>query len=131
MLKLLSSLFRQVFSESNLDTPFHTALKAFVRPIWPMLSDALELPKFLLAEPPSATKPPKVFSSQPTNSTDLKGSRRRSSSPLTSFRGGSLKSKSGVSSREFLRAGSATKTARLVNVYTDVLKLFALHKFIW
>jgi serine/threonine protein kinase len=38
VLKLLSSLFKQVFSESVTDTPFHQVLKQYVRPVWPMVS---------------------------------------------------------------------------------------------
>jgi hypothetical protein len=131
VLKLLSSLFRQVFSERNLDTPFHTALKAFVRPVWPMLSDTLDLPRFLLAESSNTQKLPKKQPSQKKNSADAKDSHRRDSSPSISPSGGPLNSLSSSSSRDFLRAGSATKSTRLMNVYTDVLRLFALHKFIW
>jgi len=131
VLKLLSSLFRQVFSESNLDTPFHTALKAFVRPVWPMLSEILDLPKFLLAEHSSNQKLSKKLSTHIRNTASVRDSRRRNSSPSAGSRGGPLNPTPGSSSRNFLRTASTTKFTRLMNVYTDVLRLFALHKFIW
>jgi predicted ATPase len=52
LLKLLSSLFKQVWNESDTDTPFHQTLKRYVRPIWPMLHQVLNLPEFLLGPPP-------------------------------------------------------------------------------
>ena len=48
LLKLLSSLFKQVWGERNTETPFHQGLKQYVRPVWPMLHRALGLPEFLL-----------------------------------------------------------------------------------
>lgn len=37
MLGLLSALFKQAFSESNTSSPFHLALKQYVRPVWSFL----------------------------------------------------------------------------------------------
>lgn len=48
LLKLLSSLFKQVWGETNTETPFHQGLKQYVRPVWPMLHRVLGLPEFLL-----------------------------------------------------------------------------------
>ncbi|KAK6612017.1 Two-component system protein A 1 [Botrytis cinerea] len=53
VLKLLSSLFKQVFSESDTDTPFHALLKQYVRPAWPLLHKVLGLPEFLIGPMPS------------------------------------------------------------------------------
>ncbi|KAK4042258.1 hypothetical protein C8A01DRAFT_44647 [Parachaetomium inaequale] len=124
LLKLLSSLFRQVQGERNTDTPFHQSLRQYVRPVWPMLHKVLGLPEFLLppAESPLTRCSPNPQASRPSLE-------RRGSSPETSV----LRASSGSvtqNSRDFLRAGASTKTNRLMNTFLDVLRVFTQHKFI-
>ncbi len=128
LLKLLSSLFRQVQGERNTDTPFHEALKQYIRPVWPMLHKALGLPDFLL---PPAELPLLGSSSKPQ--TPKSGLKRRGSSPELSTAPSSLRTSSGSAvqnSRDLLRAGVSTKSNRLMNTFLDVLRVFTQHKFI-
>jgi signal transduction histidine kinase/predicted ATPase/serine/threonine protein kinase len=131
VLKLLSSLFKQVFSESNTDTPFHTILKQYVRPAWPMLHKALGLPEFLLGPlvPPNRANHSSQLS-QGYNKSLQAELKRRDSSPSSSH--GSLFSMAlgSQSSQDFLRAGTSTKSVRLMNTFLDVLRVFTQHKFI-
>ncbi|KAK0626045.1 hypothetical protein B0T14DRAFT_492443 [Immersiella caudata] len=127
LLKLLSSLFRQVWGERNTETPFHQALKQYVRPVWPMLHKVLGLPEFLLGP---------VDGSLARSASGAQGTRpnlkRRGSSPEMSGSStlrGSPKLPAN-SSQEFLRAGASTKTIRLMNTFLDVLRMFTHHKFI-
>ncbi|KAK4656120.1 Chk1 protein kinase [Podospora pseudocomata] len=130
LIKLLSSLFRQVWGERNTDTPFHQALKQSVRPTWPTLHKVLGLPEHML---PRLDTPLGRSSSspQPPKSNNL---RRRPSSPefsgASSKLGASSASSSAQSTQEFLRGGSTTKVNRLANIFLDVLRLFTRHKFI-
>ncbi len=132
VLKLLSSLFKQVFSESNTDTAFHQILKQYVKSAWPMLHKALGLPEFLLG--PKAA-PQRGHSSQLSQgynrSLQAELHQRRESSPSSSSRGSLYSMALGSqSSQDFLRAGSSTKSVRLMNTVLDVLRVFAQHKFI-
>ncbi|KAF4415428.1 Two-component system protein A [Colletotrichum fructicola] len=86
------------------NTPFHQALKQYVRPVWPTLHKTRNI---------------------------RTGLKRRGSSP------GSSPSRlakptviSSQASQDFLRAGGATKTMRLMNTFLDVLRMFTSHKFI-
>lgn len=131
VLKLLSSLFKQVFSESNTDTAFHQILKQYVRPAWPMLHKVLGLPEFLIGALPKAPKSNHSSSlSQGYNKSIRAEFVRRDSSPSSSH--GSLYSLpiGTQSSQDFLRAGSSTKSLRLMNTFLDVLRVFTQHKFI-
>ena len=131
VLKLLSSLFKQVFSESNTDTPFHQLLKQYVRPAWPMLCKVLALPEFLLGPIPAPEKSRHSSKlSQGYNRSLRAEFRKRDSSPSSSH--GSLFSMAlgAQSSQDFLRAGSSTKSMRLMNTFLDVLRVFTQHKFI-
>ena len=131
VLKLLSSLFKQVFSESSIDATFHEVLKQYVRPVWPRLHKALELPEFLLgiqAVPLKASQSHQRHRSHMKNFTsDLQ---RREQSPLSSH--GSLYSTTFVSqdSQNSIQVGSSTSSMPLMNTVLDVLRVFTYHKFI-
>lgn len=134
VLKLLSSLFKQVFSESNTDTPFHQLLKRYVQPAWKMLHVVLGLPEFLLGTMQTPSKPSHASRMSEThaqfNRSIQADFRRRDSSP-TSSRASLYSMSLGVqSSQEFLRAGTSTKSMRLMNTFLDVLRVFTQHKFI-
>lgn len=137
LLKLLSSLFRQVWGERNTETLFHQALKQYIRPVWPMLHKLLNLPEFLIG-PVDATIARTM--SNASGSTMQARSRapgimqRRGSSPgrtptppSSSYRGSVV---STSSSQEYLRTGTSTKSIRLMNTFLDVLRVFAHHKFL-
>jgi signal transduction histidine kinase/predicted ATPase/CheY-like chemotaxis protein/serine/threonine protein kinase len=132
LLKLLSSLFRQVQGERNTDTAFHQSLRQYVQPVWPMLHKILDLPEFLLPPPPVDSPVARSSSSTQTSRPNLK---RRGSSPDTSSvpTPSTLRASSGSaapSSRDFLRAGASTKTNRLMTTFLEVLRVFTQHKFI-
>ncbi|PNY28054.1 Hybrid signal transduction histidine kinase K [Tolypocladium capitatum] len=134
LLKLLSSLFKQVWGERNTETPFQQRLKQYVRPVWPMLHRALGLPEFLLA-PPELGPARAVSSAQMPrphgngrSGTRRRGSSSPGSSPTPPTKGGpSIKSQS---SQDYLCAGTSTKTTRLMNICLDILRVFTAHKFI-
>ena len=135
LLKLLSSLFRQVWGERNTDTPFHQSLKAYVRPMWPVLHKMLGLPEFLLG--------PVEGSMVVRSLSTTHGSSYAKSSPSPPKRRGSSPSGASArttkppgsrlpiqSSQEFLRGATSIKSMRLKNTFLDVLRMFTNHKFI-
>lgn len=133
VLKLLSSLFKQVFSESNTSTAFHQVLKQYVRPAWPMLHKILGLPEFLLDQRSLHKAHKTVGSGSNQFSPNYHGLRSdfrtRDSSPSStqSLPGVNVGSQS---SQDFLRAGSSTRSTRLMGTFLDVLRVFTQHKFI-
>lgn len=133
LLKLLSSLFKQVWGERNTETPFHQGLKQYIRPVWPMLHKVLGLPEFLLG-PPDVGPGRSLSSSQNSNiRTNVRsGIKRRGSSPGSSPGPlpQSIANSASQSSQDYLRAGVSTKTMRLINTILDVLRVFTTHKFI-
>jgi signal transduction histidine kinase/predicted ATPase/CheY-like chemotaxis protein/serine/threonine protein kinase len=139
LLKLLSSLFRQVWGERNTDTPFHQTLKQYVRPAWPMLHQVLGLPEFLLgpADAPLVRSPSSPQSSaQSRTIASLKRGGSSSQGPSQESSSGHSHSsmfrnhRTSASSHDFLSGGSSTKSIRLMNTFLDVLSLFTDHKFI-
>lgn len=134
IIKLLSSLFKQVWGERDTETPFHQNLKQYIRPVWPTLHKILGLPEFLLGLP-SESQISRSISMTQNSATPASGKssmRRRGSSPsispAPSIKGN--KSSASKQTHEFLRAGASTKTMRLVNTLLDVLRMFTHHKFV-
>ena len=135
IIKLLSSLFKQVWGERDTETPFHQGLKQYVRPVWPMLHKVLGLPEFLLGFPAETGISRSISLSQnsPASSIGRAAGKRRGSSPGISpapSSKNSVKTKSSKHTHDFLRAGASTKTMRFVNTLLDVLRMFTHHKFI-
>lgn len=134
LLKLLSSLFRQVWGERNTETPFHQALKQYVRPVWPMLHKVLNLPEFLIGPVDASIARSMSNASGTTISARNRAPgtvKRRGSSPGgTSTPPTRSSVVSTTSSQDFLRTGASTKSIRLMNTFLDVLRMFAHHKFI-
>lgn len=134
LLKLLSSLFRQVWGERNTETPFHQALKQYIRPVWPMLHKVLNLPEFLIG-PVDASIARSMSNASGTAISARNRApgvvKRRGSSPGgTSTPPTRSSVVSTTSSQDFLRTGASTKSIRLMNTFLDVLRMFAHHKFI-
>ncbi|WPH00624.1 Hypothetical protein R9X50_00345400 [Acrodontium crateriforme] len=108
VVRVMSSLFRQIFSENDINTPFHENIRTFVKPFWSSLHQSLELPVWLLS-PGSNSKnqPPVSASVQP----------ERKACSLTS-------------TADWLRSGGSNKSSRFMNVFLDVLRLLAVQKLI-
>lgn len=112
--KVLSSLFRQIFSENDVNTPFHDTVRTFVRPLWGMLHMHLELPVWLLDPATNG----RVSTSGP------------GSSPATIGVVSTRKTCNPSSTEEWLRSGGSNKTSRLIHTYLDVLRLLAVQRFV-
>ncbi|KAL1582770.1 hypothetical protein WHR41_08368 [Cladosporium halotolerans] len=114
LIKVLSSLFRQIFSEEDVSTPFHNNVRHLVQPFWPVLHTYLDLPEWLLVR-------------------DLNGQTHsnRAQGPKAQVAGYSGKNTcNAASTHEWLRAGGNNKSSRFVAVFLDVLRLLSLQKFI-
>jgi serine/threonine protein kinase/tetratricopeptide (TPR) repeat protein len=119
VLRLLSSLFRQIFSESDVSTPFHDLVRQHVKPVWPFLHERLELPGWLLDAVSHADA-----KESPMSLRAVDAHRRRASSPLVN------NLHPGTAAADWLRSGGSTKSSRFQNVFLNVLAVLAQAKFI-
>jgi signal transduction histidine kinase/predicted ATPase/CheY-like chemotaxis protein/serine/threonine protein kinase len=124
LLRLMSAIFRQIFSETDVHTEFHTALRTYLTNtgVWDVLHPYLDLPKWLLSENPSSpkTSPPRL------GDFERQGSNRPASPPPV--QAGRL----GHTAEAWLRSGGATKSSRFMTMFIEVLRLLAVHKLcIW
>lgn len=125
LIKAMASLFRQIFSEKDVNTPYHEHLRAHVTPFWPILHSMLDLPatlldvtvlsKKLLTKTDTATQSintevPTIDSVSRTNSISV--------------------AHNSWDANDFLRGPASTKSIRLINTYMDVLRTICTGKLI-
>ena len=139
VLKLLSSLFRQIFSENDVGTPFHALVRRQITPIWHVLHTWLDLPQWLLDSAPTTTAagpspPPKntsinedrhITTSQARRAPEM----RRASSPTLLGPSGHEKLNASVAV-DWLRSGGMAKSSRFSNIFISVLRVLASERFI-
>lgn len=118
ILKLLSSLFRQIFSENDVNTEFHNTIRAIVGPVWSHLYTYLDLPATLFSSLPAS----KHLTSH-RHSLHLP-SLRRNSSPLVQCGG------VGNTASDWLRSGGSTKSSKFLATFLDVLGFLAMQQFL-
>lgn len=116
ILRLMSSFFRQIFSEADVTTEFHQRLRHYLKNsgVWMVLRSYLDLPEWLLNTNNGPNTP------QQKDIDFLKD--RRASSPAVHCGG------AGHTAEAWLRSGGASKSSRFMNVFIDVLRLLAMHK---
>lgn len=112
--KVMSSLFRQIFSENDVNTAFHDNIRTFVRPLWGMLHGYLELPVWLLDPATNG----RVSASGPASPPGMMGVMP------------SRKSCNSASTQDWLRSGGSNKTSRFIQTFLDVLRLLAVQRFV-
>ena len=123
LIKVMSSLFRQIFSERDVTTPYHEHLRAHVRPLWNVLHNVLDLPDTLL----DLAAPSKKILLNTANSDLGTPSIRTEAANETR-----LPPPNGVSrdANDFLRGPASTKSIRFMHSFVDVLRLMSAGKVI-
>ena len=124
LIKVMASLFRQIFSEKDVNSPYHEHLRAHVTPFWPVLHPMLDLPATLL----DVT----VLSKKHLGNADT----RSVNTEAATIDAGSKQTTSPTSTHaswdanDFLRGPANTKFIRLINTYMDVLRTICTGKVI-
>lgn len=126
VLRVLSSLFRQIFSESDVNTEYHNGLRQSFKGIWPSLCRMLDLPNNLIYE----TGEPSHLKS--TSGLSQLGPKRASKAEILDS---STKSThSGVSggslSMRQPRGAATAQSMRFMNIFLDVLRILTSGKLI-
>ncbi|KAF1979878.1 putative histidine kinase HHK1p [Bimuria novae-zelandiae CBS 107.79] len=124
ILRLMSSLFRQIFSEADVGTEFHASLRTHLKNsgVWQILHSYLDLPEWLL----STSNAHASSQQRDKMKTNKKECDRRASSPAIHCGG------TGHNADAWLRSGGASKSTRFMSVFIDVLRLLAMQKLcIW
>lgn len=127
LFRAMGSLFRQIFSESDVNSDYHNNVRGDVRAVWPMISNMLDLPENLISlenecitrSGGTATsqhwlkKPRKLEEADSMNGTNRTNGNARTH--LTS---------------DFLRGTANTQSLKFMNIFLDVLRVLSCDKLI-
>lgn len=120
LVRVLSSLFRQIFSEHDVNTPFHENIRTFVKPYWALLHSRLELPEWLLG----------TLSNGKLASTGKVSPSNAATQPASVYPTPERKICNVQATQDWLRSGGSNKSSRFMHVYVNTLRLLAVQRFI-
>ncbi|MCJ1477411.1 hypothetical protein MMC13_006082 [Lambiella insularis] len=112
LLRVMSSLFRQIFSESDVNTSYHNMIRLNVKGIWHVLADILDLPETL------------IFGGHQQNA------RFNKSVMVETNDSGSIVSSTSSHPPLVIRSAVAPSSIKVSSTYVDVLRTLASGKLI-
>ena len=124
--KVMSSLFRQIFSERDVSTGYHEHLRAHVRPMWSVLHTMLDLPESLLDTAAPSKKimlANNEFGTPSIRTTEVPSIATRSTTAAET-------TPNSRDTHDFLRGPASTKSIRFMHTYMDVLRIMCTGKVI-
>jgi signal transduction histidine kinase/CheY-like chemotaxis protein len=119
LIKVMASLFRQIFSERDIATTYHDLIRSHVRPIWGPFHNVLDLPDTLLDSAVPSKK--LLLGNESTN--------RSIRTDIPNFEAVATSSAS-RDANDFLRGPAGTRSIRFINTFVDVLRVMCLGKLI-
>lgn len=123
----ISSLFRQIFSESDINSDYHNHVRRQLRPLWPTLCSVLDLPPNLMVTEP-LDKRIQTSSNQHSSINSMKVDQRDGSSIYSSNSG--TVNLSHPASQDLSPSGTCTKSLKLINMFAEVLRVLSTAKLI-
>ncbi|KAL8712617.1 MAG: hypothetical protein Q9220_003148 [cf. Caloplaca sp. 1 TL-2023] len=124
VLRAMSSLFRQVFSESDIHTPYHNHIRTSIGSIWPSLCETLDLPEDLISiEGIGSGK----FRRGHATGEGLNAPAGDATSLLSAHSSQAIKSQTAAS---LLSGNTNAYSSRLLSVYLKVMRILATSKMI-
>ena len=127
LFRCISSLFRQIFSESDINSEYHNHVRRQLRPLWPTLCGILDLPASLLVSEPFDQRFQAANSPHLANNL-LKSDPRESSSVHSNL--SSTPSAGHLASQDPSRSGASAKSLKLVNMFVEVLRVLSTSKMV-
>lgn len=129
LLRAMGSLFRQIFSESDVNSEYHNMIRKNIRGLWGSVCSMLDLPESLLSpEGQTNTKPPIHTSSSINRS--LRVDVMDTGSMRSSSKSGNIDAGT-YSSSDLLRSGGANpRSLKFVTIFVEVLRVLSTARLI-
>ena len=121
LLRAMSSLFRQIFSESDVNSDYHNMIRRNIRGIWGTVCSMLDLPDNLINTEAEFVDKPATNKSQGINKS-LRAEMMETGS-LRSNRSGSIEAGSYTTSDA--RKGANTRSLKFSNVFIEILRVLS------
>lgn len=128
LLRAMGSLFRQIFSESDVNSEYHNMVRKHIRSLWPSTCSMLDLPESLISTDVQYTHKLATLSSQQ----GLNKSMRNEMGDNNSVRSALTSSMStgNQNSSDFLRGGVNPRSLKFVTIFVEVLRILSTNKLI-
>ena len=124
LLHAMGSLLRQIFSDSDLETPYHHLVRNNLQGIWPSVAAMLNLPENLLRSE-STVKKTKPLTALSIPHRALQNELTDSSSIQSTPSGSGL-----ISTSEFSHGGTNPRSMKFISIFTEVLRILSTNKLI-
>ena len=127
LLRAMGSLFRQIFSESDVNTDYHNMVRKQIRSLWPSTCNMLNLPESLISTDVQYTNKLAASSSQQwlnkSTRTDL-GDNTSSRSTVS----GTVST--GNQQIDLLRGAASSRSLKFTTIFVEVLRILSTSKLI-
>ena len=126
LLRALGSLFRQIFSESDVNSSYHNTVRTKIRGYWPSLCSMLDLPENLISTDAQYMAKTGLNLSQQGFNKSLKAGMTDTSSVHSGLSNGL--GTGPLLTSDFLRVGANTRSLKFMNIFLEVLRILSTNK---
>ena len=123
LLRAMGSLFRQIFSESDVNSEYHNMVRKQIRGLWPSTCSMLDLPESLLSTDVQYDNKFATFYSQQSLNKPTRAE-IGDDSATGSMNTGSLEGS------DFLRGGANPRSLKFKTIFVEVLRILSTNKLI-
>lgn len=128
LMRAMGSLFRQIFSESDVNSEYHNMVRKHIRSLWPSTCSMLDLPESLISTDMPYTHNLATSSSQPGLNKSTRAEPGDNSSVRSAFSGSV--SAGNQKSTDFLRGGANPRSLKFITIFVEVLRILSTNKLI-
>lgn len=128
LLRAMGSLFRQIFSESDVNGEYHNMVRKHIRSLWPSTCSMLDLPESLISTDVQYTHKLATFPSQQGLNKSMRAEMGDSSSARSALSAGM--STGNQKGPDFLRGGANPRSLKFITIFVEVLRILSTNKLI-
>ena len=128
LLRAMGSLFRQIFSESDVNTEYHNMVRKHIRSLWPSTCSMLDLPESLISTDVQYTNKPAASSSHQWFNKSAKAEFGDADSVRSTVSGN--KSIGNHKGSDFLRGGANPRSLKFMTIYVEVLRILSTNQLV-
>ena len=128
LLRAMGSLFRQIFSESDVNSEYHNMVRKHIRSLWPSTCSMLDLPESLISTDMQYTHKLAPSSSEQGLNKSLRGEQGDNNSVRSAFSGSM--STGNQKSSDILRGGANPRSLKFITIFVEVLRILSTNKLI-
>ena len=128
LLRAMGSLFRQIFSESDVNSEYHNMVRKHIRNLWPSTCSMLDLPENLISTDVQYTNKIGTSSSQHGLNKPMRADIGDNGSVRSAF--STSMSTGNQKASDILSGGANPRSLKFVTIFVEVLRILSTNKLI-